>query len=269
MKRIGAIVCSILAICISLSGCGGGSSSNNSQGGGGTTRTLASITVYGANAARSLATGTTLQLTAQGNYSDGTIADITSQVTWGSSDSNVGTINSAGVLSAYKSGSVIATAVKGSISGTVVITVTGPPVLKTINVGVPSPSLASGSTEQLTATAVYYDNSTQAVTSQAVWQSSDPTIAAVSPSGMLTALRAGSVTVSATWNSVSGNAGVTVTAAALSSITVSPAVFSVASGQSKQLSALGTFTDGTSQDVTSQATWSSSTSAATGTGTRS
>jgi trimeric autotransporter adhesin len=347
MKRIGAIVCSILAICLGLSGCGGGSSHKNSQNSGGKTRTLASITVYGANAARSLSAGTSLQLTAQGNYSDGTTADISSQVSWISSDSTVAKLNTTGLLTSYKSGSMIATATLGSVSGTLVVTVNGAAVtaisvsggaslgagqseqlaaqgtysdgstqvvttqvswqssdatiatvsaagslqalkagtvtitatlnsvsgtagvtvgsavLTAINVGVPNPSVSSGATEQLTATAVYSDNSTQTVTSQAVWQSSDTTLASVAAGGLLTALKTGGVTVTATWNSISGTAAVAVTAPALSSIIVSPASFSIASGQNKQLSALGTYTDGTSQDVTSQATWSSSTSAAT------
>ena len=345
MRRIGAIVCSILAICLSFSGCGG--SHRSSQSNGGTTRTLASITVYGANAARSLAAGTTLQLTAQGNYSDGTIADLSSQVTWNSSDTTVAKLNTSGLLTSYESGSVIATATSGTVSGTLVVAVNGAAlsgisisggaslaagqseqlaaqgtytdsttqvlttqvnwqssdtsvatisngglvhslkagavtitatmnsvsgtagvtvssaVVATINVSAPNPSLASGAMEQLTATAVYSDNTTQTVTSQVVWQSSDTSVASVVAGGMLTALKTGNVTVTATWNSISGSAGVSVTAPSLSSIAVSPAAFSIASGQSKQLSALGTYTDGTSQDVTSQATWSASTSAAT------
>ena len=346
MKKIGAVLCSLLILCVAFSGCGGGSSHKNSQGSG-ETRKLVSITVYGANAARSVSAGATLQLTAQGNYSDGTTANLTSQASWTSSDSTVANLSTAGLLTSFKSGSVIATATSGSISGTLVVTVNGAAlsaisisgnssiaagqseqltaqgsytdtttqvlttqvswqssdstvatvssggvlqsfkagavtitatmnsvsgtagvtvssaVVASINVGAPNPSLASGATEQLTATAVYSDNTSQSVTSQAAWQSSDPTIAAVSASGMLTALKAGNVTITATWNSASGTAGISVSAPTLSSIVLSPTVFSIASGQSKQLSALGTYSDGTSQDVTSQATWNSSTSAAT------
>src|SRR3569833_569147 len=346
MKRIGAIICSILVICLGLSGCGGGSSHSSSQGGGGT-RTLASITVYGANAARSVAAGATLQLTAQGNYSDGTIADISSQVTWTSSDSTVAKVGTSGLLTSYKSGSAIATATLGSVSGTMVVTVNGaalssisiagaaslsagsseqlaaqgtytdsttqvlttqvtwqssdPTVatvsgagllhslkagtvtvtatmnsvsgnagvtvtsatLSAINVGAPNSSLASGGTEQLTASGVYTDSSTQSLTSQVAWQSSDPTVAAVSASGLLTALKAGFFSFFAFLFSFFGTAGVTGNAPTLTSITVTPAVFSIASGQSMPLSALGTFSDGTSHDVTSQATWSSRTASAT------
>ena len=345
MKKIGTLVCSIFVVCLVLSGCGGSShkSSSNSSGG---TRTLTSITVSGANAARSLPAGTTLQLSARGNYSDGTVADLSSQVTWASSDSTIAKVGTSGLLTGYKSGSVIATATQSSISGTLILTVSGgalstisvsggaslaagqseqltaqgtytdtttqvltsqvswqssdttvatvssggllhslkagavtitatmnsvsgttgvtvsSAVLASINVGAPNPSLASGATEQLTATAVYTDSSTQSVTSQVAWQSSDTTVVSVAAGGMLTALKTGSVTVTATLNSVSGTAGVSVTAPSLSSITVTPIAFSIASGQAKQLSALGTYSDGTSQDVTSQATWSSSSAAA-------
>lgn len=165
------------------------------------------------------------------------------------------------MLKSLKAGTVTITATMNSVSGTAGVTV-GSAVLTTINVGASTASLASGATEQLTATAVYSDGTTQTITSQAVWQSSDVTVANVATGGMLTALKTGNVTVTATWNSLSGTAGIAVTAPALSSITVSPVAFSIASGQSKQLSALGTYTDGTSQDVTSQATWTSSTSAA-------
>ncbi|WP_109486874.1 beta strand repeat-containing protein [Occallatibacter savannae] len=346
MKKIGAMICSVLGICLVLSGCGGGhkNSQNNTSG---SSKTLASITVYGANAVHSIAAGATLQLTAQGNYSDGTISDITSQVTWASSDSAVGSLSAAGMLTSYKSGSVIANASQNGVSGTLAVTVSGAAltsisvsggsslaagaseqlaaqgtytdsttqtltsqvawqssdstvatissggvlhslkagtvtvtatmnavsgsagisvtsaVLASISVSAPSPSVPSGASEQLTATGVYTDNSSQPLTTQVSWQSSDPTVATVSSSGSLTGLKTGTVTVTATLNSLSGTAGIAVSGPSLTSITVSPLVFSIASGQSKQLSALGTYSDGTSQDVTSQATWTSTTVAAT------
>ena len=131
------------------------------------------------------------------------------------------------------------------------------PVLTTINVGTPSPSLASGGTEQLTATGVYSDSTTQSLTTQVIWNISDSKVASLSSAGFLTALKAGSVTVTATLGSISGTGNVVVTGPSLSSITITPAVFSIASGQSKQLSALGVYSDGTSQDVTGQVTWTS------------
>lgn len=220
-----------------------------------TQATLSSISVSGG---ASLTAGTTEQLAAQGTYTDKSTQSISNQVTWQSSDATVASVNSSGMLTAVKAGSVTVTASMNSISGTAGVTVSAASVVLTaINVGVPSPSLAAGSTEQLTATGVYSDNSTQSLTSQVAWSSSDTTVGSVSAAGVLTGVKAGSVTLTATLGAISGAGSVSVTAPALSSITVSPAAFSIASGQNKQLSATGFYVNGTSQDVTSQVTWTS------------
>lgn len=162
MKRIGAFVCFMSLFGLGLSGCGGGSghSSSNSQGNG--SRTLASITVTSANAA-SVGAGATLQLTAQGHYSDGTIANISSQVTWGTSNSSVATLNNAGLLTSYKSGSVVALATQGSVTGTLTVTVNAAS-LATISIS-GGASLEAGQAEQLSALGTYTDQSTQTLTS--------------------------------------------------------------------------------------------------------
>src|SRR5207249_12326751 len=50
----------------------------------------------------------------------------------------------------------------------------------------------------------------------------------------------------------------TVTAAILSTITVTPTAPSVANGTTRQFTATGTYSDFTTQDLTTQVTWSSS-----------
>jgi uncharacterized protein YjdB len=215
---------------------------------------LNSISILGAGP---LAAGVSEQLGAQGAFTDNTTQSITGQVTWQSSDPTVASIDGSGLLTAVKAGTITVTASMNSVSGTAGVTVSSS-TLSAINVGVPSPTVAAGGSEQLTATGIYSDNSTQLITTQVLWTSSDPTVAAVTAVGTLTALKAGSVSVTATLGTVSGAGSVTVSAASLTSITVSPAVFSIASGQSEQLSALGVYSNGTSQDVTSQVTWNSS-----------
>ena len=118
MKKIGALLGSILITCLVLSGCGGGSSKSNTQSTG-STKTLSSITV--SSQTKSVAAGATLQLAAKGNYSDGTTADLTSQVTWSTSDSTVATTSAAGLLSSVAPGTVVATAKLNSISGSILM----------------------------------------------------------------------------------------------------------------------------------------------------
>lgn len=222
-----------------------------------TQATLSSISITGG---ASLAAGLSEQLSAKGTYSDASAQDITSQVTWQTSDANIATVNASGLLTSLKAGSVTITSSLNGTSAVANVTVTSA-TLTAISVGVPSPSLASGETEQLSATGVYSDNSTQDLTAQANWQSSDATIASVSSGGLLTAGKKGSVSISATFNSIFGTGTLTVDSAALSSISITPTAFSVASGQNKQLSVEAVYGDGTTQDVTAQVTWSSGTAA--------
>ena len=58
-----------------------------------------------------------------------------------------------------------------------------------------------------------------------------------------------------------GSTVLTVTAAALKSIAVTPANPSVSKGLTQQFTATGTFTDDSTQDLTSQVTWASATTA--------
>lgn len=253
MKKIGAFVS--LMVCLVVAGCGGGRHSNsNSQGSG--DRTLVSIAVTSANSATTVAAGATLQMAAQGKYSDGSLADITSQVTWTTSDLTLAKANATGLLTASKAGTVTVSATQGSVSGTMNITVSQA-TLSSISI-LGAGSLAAGVNEQLAAQGIFTDSTTQSITSQVTWQSSDPTVATVSSSGLLTAVKAGNVTVTASLNSVSGNAGVTVTSAVLTAINVSMTTPNVVAGGSEQLTATGVYSDNSMQSLTTQVMWSSS-----------
>jgi len=64
---------------------------------------------------------------------------------------------------------------------------------------------AVGATAQFTATATMGDGTTQNVTSQAAWTTSNASIASVSSTGVVTGVGAGSVSVAAVYQSVSGS----------------------------------------------------------------
>jgi len=250
MKKIGHLTLALF-VCVGILGCGGSGKRSTSTNNSSSTLTSLSVT-----APNNLAAGLTMQLAASGAYSDGTSSDVTAQATWKTSDSTIASVSSSGMLTALKQGSVTVTATMGSVTGSASVTV-GQPVLRSISVSGPS-SVGLGATVQYTAQGVYSDQSTQPVTSQLSWHTSDSTVATITASGMLTAQKQGSVTVTATVGSIAGNLSVTVTAPVLASIRVNPSSFSIAAGQTKQLAASGVYTDGSVQDVTSQATWSSS-----------
>jgi len=67
-----------------------------------------------------------------------------------------------------------------------------------------NPTITVGKTQQLTATGSYSDGSSQDLTTQVTWQSSDPTKVTVSATGIVTGQSGGSSTVTATLGSVSG-----------------------------------------------------------------
>lgn len=81
------------------------------------------------------------------------------------------------------------------------------PTLTSITVTPPTSTIATGASQQFTATGTYSDNSTKDITSSVSWTSSDGTRATVSATGLATAASnaAGSTTITAT-SGVSGSA---------------------------------------------------------------
>jgi trimeric autotransporter adhesin len=239
-------------------GCGskGGSSTKNSGGSTSTTTgqvVLRSITV--APGGQSIPVNATQQFTAMGSYSDGSSKDITGQATWSSSASNIATVNASGMATAIASGSTSVTAAVGAITGSKSLTVT--PILVSISVSPSNPSLPLNTNQQFSATGTWSDSSSQDLTSQVTWGSSDSTVASIDNSGMLIANVAGSTTITATIGSITGSSTVTVSAPTLTSIILSPDQASVALGVTQSFVATGLFSDGSSVDLAS-VTWSSS-----------
>jgi uncharacterized protein YjdB len=142
-------------------------------------------------------------------------------------------------------------------SQTASITVTAPELVS-LTVARLTASISKGQTQAFTAVGTYTDGSTQDLTSGVAWSSSDPSIAFITATGLVTGLTQGSTTITAMAGTVSGSAPLTVTAPTLASLAVSPATATLPVGQSLQFAGVGTLTDGTTQDVTSAVTWTSS-----------
>ncbi len=230
-----------------------------------TAATLASIQVTPANP--TIAKGTTLQFTATGIYTDSTAQDLTTQVSWSSSTGTVATISNAtgsqGRANAVDMGTTTIGATLGAITGSTTLTVTAA-TLVSVQITPTNPSIADGTTLQLTAIGTYTDNSTQDLTTQATWSTTTSAVATVSNAagsqGLATAEGTGTTTIGATVDGRTGTTTLTVTAATLASIQVTPTNPSIADGTTLQFTAIGTFTDGSTQDLTDQSLWSSTNS---------
>ena len=215
----------------------------------------------------SIAATTTTAFTATGNYADGSTKNITANVTWNSSNTAAATINNTvpqGIAKGLAAGTTTITATSGTItSNSATLTVTSA-TLVSIAVTPASMSIPLGVLQQFTATGTFFDGvntTTQDITNTVTWTSSGNSIASITVSGLATGLNLGTVTVTATSGLISGNTSLTVNAANLLSLAVTPATQSIAQSTTQQFAAIGTFNDGSTSNLTGQVAWSSSTTA--------
>jgi N-acetylneuraminic acid mutarotase len=123
-----------------------------------------------------------------------------------------------------------------------------------------APTIPAGLTQQLKATGTFSDTSTADITNQVTWASTTPGVATIgSTTGLVNAVSVGSSAVTATSGAVSGNTTLGVTPAIIESIAITPNPATSGVSVTQQLAATGTFSDGSTQDVTKIANWSSST----------
>jgi len=135
-----------------------------------------------------------------------------------------------------------------------------PAGLVSVSVSPVTPSVPLGAAQRFTATGTFTDGTTQTLSS-VTWSSSDATIAAItndaSNLGAADAVATGSTTISGCAGSVCGSTTLTTAAPALVTIVVTPANGALPVGQSVQFDAVGTYTDSSTQDLTSSVAWSS------------
>lgn len=224
------------------------------------TPALVSLAVTPANP--TIAANTDVQFFATGTYSDNSTQNLTSQVTWASSNTSFATISSTaptkGLAAGVSAGTTTISASLGSVTGSTQLTVTSATVTQ-ITVTSPSPSLTLGLSQQFTASGNFSDGTTQDITDVAQWHSSNSNVASITVSGLVTARTLGTVTISATFGGVTGSTSLTVNAANVSSITIKPANGSIAQGTKIAFTAIGTYTDGSTHDLTNVVAWSSDT----------
>jgi hypothetical protein len=221
---------------------------------------LSSIVVASASTAN-LPVGFSQQLTATGTYADSSTDDITYQVTWISSDTNIATI-SYGLATGKTEGNTNITATLSGITSPVITLMIVPtPMLSSIAVTPTTPdNLEVRSTQQFTATGTYVEGSTNDITSQVTWASSDTNIATISSAGLATTLAVGSTNITAALSGIkSPVVTLIVQASTLSYIAVTPTTpTNLAVGFTVQFTAVGTYSDSSTANITSQVIWTSS-----------
>jgi hypothetical protein len=119
--------------------------------------------------------------------------------------------------------------------------------------------VASGSTVELRANGTFFDGTVQDVTTMVHWESSNQDIAQIAPggpeAGRARAAAPGAVLITARLGGTAGNAVLTVTGATVGSIAITPSPAKLARGTTGALRAVASFSDGTTQDVTTSAFW--------------
>ncbi len=232
----------------------------------------------------SVAAGRTQQFTAQGTFSNGKTSDISSLVTWTSSTASVGTINSAGLAQSFSQGTSTITATftgpaAGTVTGTGTLTVTAPALVSVIvtdaaavtpgSSSLKTASIAKGTGHQYLAFGIYSDAGVRNITNTVTWVSSSTATATIASTGRATSLAAGTTTITATdsTTTLSGSSSLVVTAATIASVVVYPIGPinpgpTIAPHTALAFSALGVFSDATRQDITADATWTSTTTTA-------
>lgn len=212
----------------------------------------------------SIAKGTNTQFTATGIFSDGSKQDITSLVTWSSSNTTIASISNQlgkkGLALGNNVGTVSISAMYNGVSNSTSLTVTGP-VLTFISVTPSNPVAAVETTQQFTATGIYSDNSTQNLTTSVSWSTQSPVIAIVSnfpnSKGLAVGKSPGTTSVKATLGSISGSTNFRVVDVSLVKINVVPIVASLPAGMDFAYKAQGVYSDNSTQDLTTQVTWKS------------
>lgn len=170
------------------------------------------VSVQVAPASASVMVGATVQLTATPKDASGN--PLTGRpITWTTGSAATATVSASGLVSGVAEGMTTITATAEGKSGTAQVTVQSPPPIPVaiVEVTPASATVAVNATVQLTATPK--DANGNPLTGRPVtWTTSNATLATVSASGLVTGKAVGLATITATAESKSGTAAITVVA---------------------------------------------------------
>lgn len=206
--------------------------------------------------APSIAIGGTQQFLVSGTFSDSSTRDVTAVSTFVSASPATATLAAGGLALGKVAGSTQITATTGALTATTVLTVT-PAVLLSIAVTPQNPIVPIAASRQLAVLASYSDGSSADVTAGSSFVSATPAFASVAGGGLVSGVAGGNSIVTASFNGKSASTSVTVPAASLVSIAVTPATASIAVGGVQQFVATATYSDNSNAIITGSAAWTS------------
>lgn len=221
---------------------------------------LASLEIS-AGSSVELASGLTTRLTVKGIYTDATELELTDQVTWSSRNSQVATVSTAretaGLVQARSEGATEIVARMGGKQAVCAITVT-PAVVTSLSISAGGGSVPVGLSLQAKATARMSDGTTPDVTADATWTSTSGAVLNVSAAGVVKGVSEGNASIRAAYGDKTAELAFTVTAPVMTKLVVTTPTSNMPMWRSMLPTARGTFSDGSSRDVTSEVTWTSS-----------
>ena len=246
--------------------------------------TLSGISVSPGNA--NVTFGGGQQFTATGNFTDGTQQDVTRTVAWAATDPAVADFTNFGFAEAGGPGQTGVTATMAGQTGSGALAVNGGALVKIdicaasvddplsncppLDPLAPPPAISFAKLipYRVIAIGTFTDGSREDLTGSVRWTSSNASIATISndpgipgfvtgvyPHGTVTGLASGHVTLTASAGGLEGTSDVIVTDATPVFITLTPLNASVQLGLTQPLSAVATFTDNTTEEVTSYVRW--------------
>jgi uncharacterized protein YjdB len=221
--------------------------------------TVAAASVSVSPSAPNVRVGEDVQLTATATDAGGNV--LASRVpTWSSSNPIVATVSSSGRVTGVSKGTATVTATVDGKSAPASVSVANaaPAPVASITVTLSASSINAGQSTQ--AVAVTRDAAGNVVTGRTIaWSSAAPALATVSASGVVSALAAGSVSISATSEGVSNSATLIITGSTqpVATVSLSAPSTSMIAGQTQALSV--TLKDASGNTLTGRTiAWSSS-----------
>lgn len=163
--------------------------------------TLTSLSVTPSSA--NIDIGSTQQFTAVGTFADGFTADITSLVTWNSSDTAAATLSSSGLATGLAVGVSNVTATLNSVTSNSVPLAVGVP--SSIAITPSTATIGLSVSQQFTATGTYANGSTADLTSVVTWNSSNTAVVTISAAGVASTLAVGTSTITSTLEFITSN----------------------------------------------------------------